>query len=286
MADLSDVENALVTLAAQTLYPNGTGQASLPGMPIKVFPGWPIPQQLDADLAAGKCQVSVFTRQEQRNTTRYTKDWQPLSTNAPTLTLTIVGQTVTVGGSVPVSGNPQNVMVMANGKPYVYAIQQGVDTLNSIATALATLIAAGIAGTTNTGAVITLPNTARINAVRVGATGTSIREIRRQEQLFQVSVWADTPAHRDAIVAPLDAALAATQFITLADQSAARLIYKSTMVFDQYQKEKLYRRDLFYTVEYATTQVETDTQITQEQLNASATPDGATITNPVITVYS
>ncbi|MFD2271408.1 hypothetical protein ACFS07_10410 [Undibacterium arcticum] len=174
--------------------------------------------------------------------------------------------------------------VLANRQPYIYAVQVA-DTLTSIATALATLIVAGIPGAGSAGAVITLPATARINAVRVGVTGTSIREIRRQERLFQISVWADTPAHRDAIAPAIDVVLAITQFMTLVDQSTARMTYKSSPVSDEFQKDKLYRRDLFYTVEYATTQIETDTQITQEQLNTSGQVDGSTQYGPVTTTY-
>ncbi|MFC6520131.1 hypothetical protein ACFQAT_10460 [Undibacterium arcticum] len=79
--------------------------------------------------------------------------------------------------------------------------------------------------------------------------------------------------------------LAITQFMTLVDQSTARMTYKSSPVSDEFQKDKLYRRDLFYTVEYATTQIETDTQITQEQLNTSGQVDGSTQYGPVTTTY-
>lgn len=266
MADLTDVGNALVALVAQTLYPNGTGQPSAAGFGIRVYQGWPNPQQLDDDLKAGVAHVSIYPRPEERNTTRYSKDWKQLAVNAPTLTLTINGQQVTVGGTVPTANNPQNVAVVANGQSFVYAATS-TDTLTSIATALSALIAAGIAGTSNAGAVITLPNTARIAAARVGTNGTMIRELRRQERLFQISIWSETPDHRDAVIQPVDVALAATQFLTLTDQTAARLIYKSSPVADQYQKDKLYRRDLFYTVEYATTQTTTAVQIVTDQLN-------------------
>lgn len=264
MADLTDAGNALVALAAQTLYPNGTGQPSVAGFGIRVYQGWPNPQQLDADLLVGIAHVSVFPRTEERNTTRYSKDWKQQAANATTLTLTINGQQVTVGGTIPAANNPQNVVVVANGQSFAYAATSA-DTLTGIATALAALIAAGIAGTSNTGAVITLPSSARISAARVGGTGTLIRELRRQERLFQISIWSDTPDHRDAVVQPLDVALAATAFLTMTDQTAARLIYKSSPIIDQYQKDKLYRRDLFYTVEYATTQTTAATQVVTEQ---------------------
>jgi hypothetical protein len=43
------------------------------------------------------------------------------------------------------------------------------------------------------------------------------------------------------------------RFIALADGTAARLIFSGTATFDQSQDAILYRRDLIYTVEYATT---------------------------------
>jgi hypothetical protein len=279
MADLTDVSNALVALVAQTLYPNGTGQPSVAGIGIRIYPGWPNPQQLDSDLKAGIANVSIYPRPEERNTTRYSKDWKPLAVNAPTLTLTINGQQVTVGGTVPTANNPQNVAVIANGQSFTYVATLS-DTLTGIATALSALISSGIPGTTNAGPIITLPNTARISATRIGTNGTMIRELRRQERLFQITTWSDTPDHRDAVVKPTDVALAATPFMTLIDQSAARMIYKGSPITDQYQKDKLYRRDLFYTVEYATTQTIDGTQVITEQITiAPQTYNGGQISS-------
>lgn len=272
MADLSDVGNALVAIAAQTMYPNGTGQASVAGCDVRVYQGWPVPQQLDADLAAGLCHVSVYPTQIERNTSRYPKDWQTLDAASPTLTATIAGQTVTIGGAIPATGN---VSIEANGLVFVYAVQLS-DTLTSIATALAALIVAGIAGTTSSGAVITIPTSAKLTAARVGAAGTIAREIRRQERQFQISVWADSPAHRDAVSQPLDIALTLLQFIALTDGFAARLIYKGSRPDDSGQKMKIYRRDLNYTVEYAATQSSSAVQVTQVQVNVAAQPAGAT----------
>ncbi len=281
MADLSDVMNTLVSTISGILYPNGTGQPSIvSGVSISVFPGWPIPATLTAAIAAGNCQVSVYPRPEERNTTRYPLSMQTLSVNTPTLTLTISGQTVTVAGTIPPSNNPHNAMVLANGGPYVYAVLP-TDTLNGIAAALAALIAAGIAGTSSSGPVITLPSSARLQAARIGVTGTSAMEVRRQRRTFQIVIWADTPAHRDAIAAPIDAALAATFFLTLPDGFAARLIYHSSPMNDGLQKTGLYRRDLFYSVEYATTTTETDTQITQPETLVAASIAGV---DPAATV--
>ena len=94
MADLIDVENALVTLIAATVYPNGTGQPSIVpgGAGVAIYPGWPLPADLDADMAAlgagtgGKLHISVYPRPEEHNVTRFQKDWQQQQVPAPTLT--------------------------------------------------------------------------------------------------------------------------------------------------------------------------------------------------------
>jgi len=277
MADISDVSAALVSLIAQTLYPNGTGQQSLAGLPVMIYEGWPTQDTLDKDLRAGKAHVSVFTTPNVRNTTRYMKRWVPVVAPVQTLTLTIAGRTITVGGTV---ATPQIVMAMVNYLPYVYVVQAS-DTLTSIATGLA----AFIPGATNSGPVITVPASAMLTAARVGAQGTSIMEIRRQERIMMMAVWADTPAHRRAVAEPVDVALANTAFLTLTDQTQARVIFRSDRVDDALQKAKLYRRDLLYSVEYATTISETETQITQTQLNVQAAVAGVPPYTNVATIF-
>jgi hypothetical protein len=284
MADLSDVSAALVGLIGATLYPNGASQPSVVNTGVKIFAGWPIPEQLDSDLAAGLANVSVYPRPENRNTTRYMNDWQSVSLNTASLTLSIAGQTVTVAGTVPGASNPHNLVVFVNGSPYVYPVQP-TDTLSSIAAALAALIVASVAGTSSTGAVITVPAPAQINAARVGITGVSANEIRRQEQLYQIGVWSPTPGARDKIAIAIDLALAALPRFTLADDSVCRLIWKSSLQSDKFEKQNLYRRDLFYTAEFPTIQTETETQITQTKLNVQAAPAGTPPYQPVATVY-
>lgn len=279
MADLSDVSAALQALAVQALYPSGTAQPSVAGVPIKVYPGWPIPLQLDPDLAAGTCHVSIFPRPEEHNTTRFSRDPQAQVVNVATLTATILGQTVTIAGTIPAANNPTNVSVEVQGLAFVYAVQP-TDTLTGIATALSALIAASIAGTSNAGPVITIGGTRAPTAARVGITATSVREIRRQRRVFMLTVWADSPQHRDAIAQPLDIALAELSFITMPDTFAARLIYRGSMVSDAQEKAGQYRRDLLYSVEYATTDTLVSTQVTQEVV--TVTP--ALNTTPAITL--
>jgi hypothetical protein len=267
MADLVDVEQSLVSLIAQTLYPNGTANPSVTGVPAIVYAGWPTASRLDADLlalstnqAGGKIHVTVYPTKMERNTTRYMRQWQDVTLPAPTLTLTISGQQVTVGGTV---STPQNVMLMVGYRPFVYAVQPS-DTLTSIATALAARV-----GASSAGPVITLASNAILTAARVGASGTAIMEVRRQERVFQITVWADTPADRDVTIQAIDPVLANIEFLVFPDTSAGRLIYKSSPVDDMVSKALLYKRDLMYSVEYATTLVNTTTEITQTQLNVN-----------------
>lgn len=280
MADVSDVLNALAAIAAQAIYPNGTGMPSVSGVATIAYPGWPQSSQLDADMTAipqgtGRIHVTVYPGGPQRLTTRYFADWQPPVVNGATLVLTIAGQTVTVAGTVSV---PQNVALVVDGAATVYAVQRA-DTLTSIATALA----AQIQGASNVGAVITLPAGARIEAARAGGSGTIAREVRRQQGAVQVTVWADTPGHREATATAIDSALAALEFVTLPDGSSARLMYQSTRFDDTTQKANLYRRDLIYSAEYATVQTAVATQVVTFAGNVATTgPDGAAV--PALTV--
>lgn len=265
MADLIDVQNALVTLIAQAIYPDSINGSSAVGVPCMIYPGWPNSIALDADLKLGKCHVSVFPTAQERITTRYSTAAQQVSINAPTLTATVVSQTITITGT---PSAPQNIAIIINRKAYCYTIQI-TDTLTSIATALAALIAVDIVGTTSALGVVTVGATGRIAAARVGTMGMVADEYRRQERVFQMTIWANTPANRDALTGMVDVALTQTNFLTLSDGFAARLTYKGSHVIDSLQKANLYRRDLLYAVEYATTSLQTATAITVETLNVT-----------------
>ena len=255
MADANDVQNALVTLASAAIYPNGTGQSSITGFPTLVFPGWPNAQQLNQDMAAlaagtgGKINVSVFATNIERNVSRYWRTTPTAAVPAATLTLTINANTVTVGGTV---STPQTAMIKVNGQPYFYAVQP-TDTLNTIATALAGLVT----GASASGAVITVPTSARLQADRVGVSATAQTEVGRQSRVFQIIVWAHTPAARASTVSAIDAAMKAQDWLTFPDGTSGRMIYRGSPQDDMTQKAGVYRRDLNYEVEFATTQAST-----------------------------
>ena len=78
---------------------------------------------------------------------------------------------------------------------------------------------------------------------------------------MQISVWANSPASRDAFVAAIDPLLADTPRIALPDNTWAHVNYMRSPVVDDLQKEGDYRRDLFYNVEFGTTRTDTATQV-------------------------
>jgi len=89
-----------------------------------------------------------------------------------------------------------------------------------------------------------------------GAQGVSIREVRRQTRIFQITVWAGCHNRRDPVAAAIDAALAAVTRLPLPDGSQGVLTYASSAQDDDQQKQGIYRRDLLYAINYATTQAE------------------------------
>lgn len=265
MADSTDVANALVALIAATAYPNGTGQASiaLGAAPVLVYQGWPIATQLDIDLRAGKVHVSVFPTATERVTESNAAEYQAPVLNAATFAMVTAGVTVTVTGT---GGAGQNAALLVDSVPYVYAVQAN-DTPTSIATALVALIVANRAAS-NVAGVITIPN-ARSISPRVGVQASAIRVLRRQEKVFQISVWANSFASRDPLASVLDAALAGTFRLSLPDGTQCLVRYRSSIQHDDTQKASIYRRDMLYAVEYCLTDVVVTTQIVVDQLNVS-----------------
>lgn len=274
MADLSDVEDALVALASGVIYPTGTSNPSAVGVPAQVYRGWPKQSDLDRDLKAGKLTVTVFSRPgTERNTTRYPRDWQELTAPVHTLTVSVALNVITLGGTPTVG---QWVTAVIAGVPFAYAVIAG-DLLADIATKLGALIGA-VYGVSVTGPAITV-TTGHPIVARIGATGTSAMETRRQVRQFQITFWCPTPASRDLAAALVDNVLADMNFLTLSDGFAGRLLYVATMVDDKAQAQNLYRRDLIYSVDYPTTKTEADYEITSivENVQGGVSPPDAPI---------
>ena len=286
MADLSDVETAILAVVARALYPAGTGAPSVVGAPARVYRGWPVAPALGPDLRAGAVNVAIYATNREKNTTRYPREWQPLQgPPAPTLTLTVAGDTITVAGTI---ATPQTVAVIVDGiVAFAYAVQP-TDTQVTIATALAALIAADEsgqwAGTTSAGAVITVPGASALIG-RAGTFGTSIRELKRQIRDIVIHIWANRADLRDQVASVLDPALAAVENLSLPDGTTGRLLYVNSPHSDTVLREAAYLRNLVYSVEYPTTETRTDAAILAPTVAYAAGP-APVLTTPIIRITS
>ena len=265
MADISDVEKALVSTIASGLfsaaYSPGAYQSSVAGFTTKLYRGWPEAANLDADLLAGTVHASVFPLAMGRNTTRHEFQWQNLPYTAPTLTVSLAGPVVTFGGTAAV-GQLVGVGVGTNSASYV--VQAG-DSPASVVAALAALLGSGWVAS---GATITAPTDAYLVA-RVVQFVTGRLETRLQEQHFSVSVWAPSPAARDATAGLTDNTLAQVQWIALPDGTSGHLIYRGTFTNDKPARDRTWQRDLRYSVEYPTTILQSQPQMLFGLLNSN-----------------
>lgn len=258
MASLTDVLKQVASQVAAIVYPNGTGQPSVAGIPVMVYPGWPVPNDLETDLKAGSAHVSIYPAGKDRKTTRYIGPaWVPLTTPVHTVVMTVAGTVVTLSGTI----SKQNLLINLNGISYVYAMQL-TDTLTTAAAGLASLIP----GASSSGQAITLTGAHSV-FTRVGGFGAAIKETKRQEQSVQIIIWAATPEARDAVASPIDSAMSDSNSINFTDGSYGIIRSAGSLMTDQLQKAGLYRIDLFYLIDYATTLTQQATEVIAPVLN-------------------
>ena len=249
MADLSDVEAALV---AAVLGAAAAGPGAFPllaGVPVRVYRGTPQVSALTQDATFSLVDVVVFpVADATRNTTR----WGCLPTTSGVnagLSVATSGQTATFAGTA-VAGELAGVLV--DDQPFVYQAQAG-DSAALIASALGEDVRAAQVAWVQ-GSSLTVPGATSFLA-RTAGVATVVEECARQAQDFRISVFAPSPAARDAVCGALGSALSVIAFLTLADGTSGRLRYQKTASFDGDQVASIYRRDLTYEVEYSTTAV-------------------------------
>lgn len=248
MADQSDVETALVAAVGAALYPAGTAGGSVLGAVCRVYRGFPAAKALAADLAAGVINVTVFPeRRRQAVTTRWIDTEIPQALAVPTLTVSVSGDTASFAGT---AGPGQVAGLLADGVAVVHRGTDG-DTPERVAAILAGYLSTQRIALAD-GATVAVPGAGSLIA-RVVADQAGLSETRRQRQPFRISCWCADPATRDATAGAIDQALSATAFLPLADGTAGRLRLLTSTVFDQSENAALYRRDLLFSVDYATT---------------------------------
>lgn len=249
MADQSDVEAALVTIISAALYPNGVSAASVLNVTTRVYRGWPNAAALDADLAQGNVNVTVFPVEgAARTTTRWPYEWHATPAT-PALIAAVTGQSATFTGT---AGAGQLAGLLVGNRTYVHRTEAG-DTPALVASLLGAAVRADLPATV-ANATVTVPDAPRLIA-RTAADAAGRLELRRQDQHFRISVWCPTPALRDTAVSTIDRALSASRFMALADGTTGWIRWAGTTTQDRSQDAKLYRRDLLYAVDYPTTQL-------------------------------
>ncbi|MGK3131151.1 hypothetical protein ACCW76_18325 [Pantoea sp. C8B4] len=98
-------------------------------------------------------------------------------------------------------------------------------------------------------------------------TGQAVRELRRQIKDFQVTVWAPTPSLRNTIGTAIDTALSEHCHIDLGDGVPAQMFYARQFDSDSAENWHVYRRDLIFSVNFATTQTISAPEVTNITVN-------------------
>jgi hypothetical protein len=251
MADIQDVMQALRDRAAAALYPNGvpagTMPASVAGVPVRVYVGWPN-AALDTDLGRGIAQVTVYPRGTARNLGPYIGGWQDDEQPEPSMGALVEDDRVSFYGSGTAPGMIAAVLPDAS-HAYTYQLQPG-DTPSAVAAALASLMAMDWPDVAAAGAILTVPGAIRLRA-RVVIGGTESMELRRVAQGVVVAVWAPSPESRNAITQAVDVAIERNRRMRLPDGTGAFVTYESTAYDEAARQQPLYRRDLMLSVEFS-----------------------------------
>lgn len=259
MADLSDITAYLASAVATAVYPSGTSSPSVAAMDCRIYEGWPIPDQLDLDMAGKVNATTTRSAGPVANISVY-----PMLGTGVTVyqiqdaVYTIVpvsyGMTPTVAGTVvTVTGQPHTgeyLTLVVDGS-FVYS-----QTGSTTAVLLANLLAAvqvNYPSATATSTTITVPF-GHSFVVRQGGVATLGKVTHRQKHSVMVTVWAPTRVSRTALASAIDVSLKGNIKVTMPDTSQALVIYSRTNVSDELQSTTIYRRDLVYDVEYATLQ--------------------------------
>ena len=278
MADLEDVTAKLVSIISGTLYPNGVNNPPVSGFPSRVMPGWPLPSDLDAALKTALTIVSVYPRPEERNTTRYHTRSVGASHATGDHPFSDSQWRGGDGGRCRLSsaerhadGQRRAVYLRREvdrhaadscGGPRSFDSRRHIGPRHALDWRLELdrrrFLRLHRRRCYRLGPAARLSRCPRLRTspqrALAGAAQSDL-ENRRQERLFQIGIWANSPKARTAVAKAIDPVLGNMPFIALPDLSMGRLRYKNSFVTDANQKQLLYRRDLFYSVEYATTQV-------------------------------
>ena len=288
MADLSDVTAYLAQRAAAAVYPNGTSYPSVANMDCRIFEGWPIPDQLDLDLAGnridtsknppavvkracGPCaNVSIYPMLGQgAQVTQILDETYTISPAAIQMTMSLAGRTVTLTGT-PADGEFLTIVV---DDQHVYS--RGGASVAAILAALLADIVAQYPASSISGNSLTVSGSFAM-VVRQGGKAVLGKVTHRQRNSVMITVWAPNKTVRASLAGAIDNLIKQTNKVTMPDTSQALVIYNRTNTSDEEQSKGIYRRDLVFDVEYATVETFPGYTITSTQVSI-AKPDNSAI---------
>ena len=255
MADLSDVQERLAEICAAAIYPSGAAQPSVIGASARIAPGWPVSANLDADLAKGIVNVTIFpVRGTVANTYQVLEPAGVLVPAVHGVSASVIGSSITFSGGPSAT---EYVTLQIGHHSY----SRGGATLSALLAALLADIQVDYPSATLVGSTLTIPNQSGF-IVRSGAQATLVETIRRISQPFMITVWAASPALRSTTGDLLTRTLVNSTRVYLADTSQMRCVFSRTDEWDNRENALLYRRDLVFNVDYAVTQQFTGYEVT------------------------
>lgn len=310
MADLSDVTTYIASTVANVVYPNGASRPSIAPVPattptqtftnpadVRIFEGWPLPDQLDLDLggkqlATGATTPSPRPNGPMANVSIYSLPganravYQILDATyiitPPTIDLGIllVGQILTVTGT----GAAGEFLTVVADNEYIFSVSASGQTAAQVMSALLVLAQVQYPNAYIAGSTIVIPALFSLEA-RQGGTATLGKVTHRQCQEVMVTVWAPDHNTRSVLAAAIDNAIKQSIIVTLPDTSDMKIVYARTMVSDEHENVTAYRRDLIYDCEYATLELFAGYTVTSVSTTITA-GEYAGATPPQVTVVT
>ena len=261
MSDIGSVATGLVTFLSGLFYPNGTASASLTGDRLIIQRGWLTTAELTGTcgLKEGTSYITIMPLEGgyKRIGENLGMPWRQGEAVPANVSASVSGQTVTI--TAPATG--------ATGIIGIRMVEAGIPTVAGYATSstdTASTIASGLAsqitGATASGATVTIPAGPTVS-VAVGGHFTASRLTRRQQQMFQVTLWTNSTAARDRIAYALDAAMSGTPWFPDSTGSQCLLKFAGSSDVDTQQSSSIFRRVFRMPVVFDTTQEQEQAQM-------------------------
>lgn len=254
MAGIDDISRYLARRVAGVLYPGGFRLPAIVNAPVKIYPGWPEPAALLQDIETGGVHVSVWPLPAERKVnSALGRPYRLKEKGTPTLQLTVNGSIITVSG---MTSALTHVCIKLDNRLFSASFHAG-----KTAAEVADVLHAKLPRSFTIGPCIYVLMVEHIS-VSVTTAGTAVRELRRQIKDFQITVWAPTPHLRNRVGCAIDEVLSERCTVDLEDGAPAQLFYTRQFDTDTAENWHVYRRDLIFSINYATTQAISAPEVT------------------------